>query len=74
MKASQLAVEELKEEQLKLRPIVEADKQIVEALFQIQADKQNKDIWLERAIAFFIGIASSIAGSLFWAYIRRKNV
>lgn len=74
LKMSQVAVDKLKEEQQKLKPVVEADRKVIDALFKIQAEQQQKNIWLDRAFGFFIGIASSLVASLFWAYIRRKRV
>jgi hypothetical protein len=74
LEESQIAVNLLKEEEELLKPVVEADRKIVDALFKIQAQQQSKSIWLDRAFGFFIGIASSLVASLFWAYARRKNV
>jgi chromosome segregation ATPase len=73
LKTSQVAIEQLQEERNKLKPVLEADRKIVEALFQIQAEKQQKNIWLDRAFGFFIGVASSLVGSLVWAYAKRKR-
>jgi hypothetical protein len=69
LKTSQIAIKELEGEREKLKPVVEADRKVVDALFQLQAEKQKQSIWLDRAFGFFIGIASSLVATLLWAYV-----
>jgi len=73
LKASRTAVAELQQEHQKLRPVVEADRKVIDALFQLQAEKQQKSIWLDRALGFFLGIASSSIASLLVMRVRRKK-
>jgi len=49
LKTSQIAIKELEGEREKLKPVVEADRKVVDALFQLQAEKQKQSIWLDRA-------------------------
>nr|VFJ47302.1 MAG: hypothetical protein BECKFM1743A_GA0114220_100467 [Candidatus Kentron sp. FM]VFJ47544.1 MAG: hypothetical protein BECKFM1743C_GA0114222_100467 [Candidatus Kentron sp. FM]VFK07803.1 MAG: hypothetical protein BECKFM1743B_GA0114221_100515 [Candidatus Kentron sp. FM] len=73
LKSSQVAVEALKEEHQKLKPVVEADRKVIDALFQLQAQRQQKSVWLDRALGFCIGIVSSMIGTLLVMRVRRKK-
>ena len=68
---SQSIVEKLKNEEQKLRPVVEADRQIVDAVLQAQAARERSHIWVDRVVYFLLGIASSIVASLIYTSIRR---
>lgn len=72
---AQGTLEGLKKEQDKLKPLVEADHRVVESLLQIQAEIQNREIWSERAIGFFIGIAASLVASFLFSFVgvRKKH-
>ena len=67
---SQSIIDRLKKEEQKLRPVVEADRRMVDAVLQAQAAYQRKEIWIERIVAFFLGIASSIVASFVYSSIR----
>lgn len=71
LKSSQQALSELKTRQEQLKPVLEADQNTVNAIFAMQAEHNKNNIWLERAIGFFLGIASSLVASLIWSYFRR---
>jgi hypothetical protein len=73
MKQSQQSLSELKAKQEQLKPIIEADQKTIEAIFALQAEKNKKNVWLERAIGFFIGIAGSLVASLIFSYVRRPK-
>jgi len=60
----------LENEQSRLQPIVEADREVVEAMFRTQAEMQRADVWLDRLIGFFLGIAGSLLATLIWAALR----
>ena len=72
LKKSQQSLAELKKQQEKLKPVVEADQKTIDAIFALQAEQNKKNIWWERAFGFFIGIASSLIATLIWAYNRKK--
>lgn len=59
----------LKKEQEKLKPIVESDKAIVEAIFRAQEERTNSSIWRERWIGFGVGVFASLIASLLWFII-----
>lgn len=67
---SQSIVEQLKNEEQKLRPIVEADRQIVDAVLQAQATQEQNHILIDRIVSFLLGIASSIIATLIYSAVR----
>lgn len=50
----------LKAEQEKLKPVVETDRQVVEAILELQSQKSRNEVWKERGIGFFSGILASL--------------
>jgi len=66
----EIIVNQLKNEKEQLKPIVQADKEVVNAIFSIQENRQRKSVWIDRAIGFFIGIFSSIAASYIFQYFQ----
>ena len=42
----------LKDEEKKIRPVIEADRKTIEAIINLQSDIAGRNIWLERSIAF----------------------
>jgi hypothetical protein len=73
LKQSQQTIENLKSEQEKLQPIIDADKKIVETLLSLQAEKNRSNIWGERLIGLFLGVAGSLIASLIWAFFKNKD-
>jgi hypothetical protein len=71
LRNQQKIVEDLEKERSKLAPLVEADRNIIEALFQLQAERQQSKVWVDRAIGFFLGISGSLIATALWAFIRR---
>ena len=67
---SQSVIDRLKKEEQMLRPVVEADRQMVDAVLQAQAARQRNEIWVERIVAFFLGVTSSIFASFVYSSIR----
>ena len=56
-------VSSLKKEQEALKPIVESDKALVDAIFQAQENRTQKNVWRERWIGFAFGMAASLVVS-----------
>lgn len=73
LQEQQAVLQDLKLEKEKLQPVVEADKQVVEALFRIQSERNRSSIWFERLIGFLIGIVSSLVASLVWSVFRSRR-
>jgi chromosome segregation ATPase len=64
LEQSKEVIDKLNTERAKLQPLVNADRQVVEALFAAQTEKQNTSLWRERWIGFGLGVASSILASI----------
>ena len=67
---SQSVINELKDEHEKLKPIVEADRKIIDTVFALQEEREKNRIWLDRAVSFFLGILASMIASLVFTIIR----
>ena len=63
-------VASLKKEQEALKPLVESDKEVVEAIFRAQELRNQKNVWRERWIGFAFGIAASLVASFIWFVIH----
>lgn len=55
-----------------LRPVVEADREVVDTILRLQADKASANVWQERFIGFGLGILSSLVASLIWVGFKRS--
>jgi hypothetical protein len=51
--------------------VVEADRQTVDAILRAQAMRERSHIWIDRVVAFLLGVASSIVASLIYGAVRR---
>ena len=56
----------LKSEKERLKPLVETDRAVVEALFKAQEERTNANIWRERWIGFGFGVVASLLASFIW--------
>lgn len=65
-------LQSLEKEKEKLKPMVEADRQVVEAILQLQAEKESSNVWLERGIGFMLGIAGSLVASIIFTIMRKR--
>lgn len=69
----------LKSEKERLKPIVDSDRSVVEALFRAQEERTSANIWRERWIGFGFGVLASLVASFLWFTIsllvkgRRHN-
>ena len=71
LKRAQQTVESLKNERDALRPVVEADREVVDTILRLQADRASANVWQERFIGFGLGILSSLVASLIWVGFKR---
>jgi hypothetical protein len=61
----------LNNERERLKPIVEADRQIIDAVFVEENARRAVDVWKERGFGFVAGtIGSMLATGLCWALVR----
>jgi hypothetical protein len=77
LKDAEKVLETLKEEHAKLRPVVEADRKVVEAVLQAQSDQQSVSVARERWIGAGMGVATSMFATflcsvLVWVYRRYR--
>lgn len=70
LKESEDIINTLKTEQEKLRPVVEADRQTVNAILELQSQKQQQGAWWERGIGFALGVLSSALASAIISLVR----
>lgn len=66
LKSEQTVLTQLKEEKKNLEPLVQADREIVEAVFKQQEKRQREKVWYERAFGFFIGVLSSLLATFIY--------
>ncbi len=72
LKDSEAVLSTLQKEHEKLKPVVEADRSIVEAILAAQSESQRLNVWYERMIGFLIGIAGSLVASFVWSFVVKK--
>ncbi len=76
--AEQSTLNNLKLEKTKLEPLVESDRQVVQAIFLEQEKIQRTKVWNERAFGFFIGVIGSLIASIIYNYFpkafKRKSL
>lgn len=64
----------LKLEQERLKPLIESDRNTVEAILSAQERRNAANIWRERWIGFAIGVLASLVASFLWAVAARVRV
>ncbi|MBU1691785.1 MAG: hypothetical protein KJ958_04510 [Gammaproteobacteria bacterium] len=76
LQVSQQTLQALKNEQERLKPLVESDRKTIDALFSAQEARNQAAQSTERWIGFGLGALSSLVASLVWAgiaYATRRN-
>jgi Na+-transporting NADH:ubiquinone oxidoreductase subunit NqrC len=63
-------ISSLKSEQEKLKPLVESDRSVVDAIFRAQEERNSTSIWRERWIGFGLGVVASLFASFLWFVIN----
>lgn len=71
IEATQTLIKDLEQEKSELEPIVNANKEVIEAIFTQQRKDFEKNIWIERGISFGLGILASLLASIIWHFITR---
>jgi len=59
-------IDSLRIEKDKLKPIVDADRKIVDAIFEAQEEKKENEIVTQRWVGFGLGVVSSLIASIIW--------
>ena len=76
LELSEQALQSLKSEHKRLKPIVESDRKTIDALFAAQEARNQAAQSSERWIGFSLGVLASVIASLVWAvivYAVRRN-
>lgn len=71
IEAARSLIQNLEIKKSELEPIVNANQEIVDAIFHQQKKDIEKTIWFERGISFFLGIIASLIASVIWHFIGR---
>jgi sensor c-di-GMP phosphodiesterase-like protein len=74
LRLSEDLVRNLKSEEKQLRPVVEADRQVVTAILDAQAERNRANVWKDRTIAFSVGILASLVASVLFTTIRKVGL
>ena len=67
LKDAEETIAALESEQQTLEPIVQSNRDVVEALFQVQEERTKANVWRERGIGFILGTFASLVASLLWS-------
>ena len=68
MAESRDLLNQLKEQEQQLTPIVQAKKEMVDALFAVQSQRQSSSLLYERWLGFGLGVLASLIASALWAF------
>ena len=70
---SEKAIKALKEEEKKIKPVIEADRETIEAIFKLQAEISRRNVWFDRGIGFLLGVFSSLFATFIVGFFRNKK-
>jgi 2C-methyl-D-erythritol 2,4-cyclodiphosphate synthase len=76
LEESQAVVTELQAEHEKLKPVVETDRKVVDAVLAAQTARQSVNVWTERGLGFVIGTLGSLLATFIWTFfsdLRKKR-
>ena len=73
LRTTESKIETLTKEKNQLEPIVKANREIIQAIFQQQEENKKKGIYIERFIGFGLGVLGSIVASIIFNLFRRKK-
>jgi hypothetical protein len=65
---------DLRRQDAELRPVVEADKRVVESVLAAEERRRRTDLWFERMVGFIGGVVSSIVGTYLLERFRNRVV
>lgn len=77
IESTQLLLENLEQKKSELEPIVNANQEVIDAIFLQQKKELKKSIWAERWVSFGFGIFASLIASIIWHFvskIRKKQI
>lgn len=74
LKEAENTLNALKEEEAKLRSLVAADRKIVETIFEMQTERNRKNIWKEQIIIFLSGVLYSFVAMFLYEKYKRLRI
>jgi uncharacterized membrane protein YeaQ/YmgE (transglycosylase-associated protein family) len=74
LRTTESKIEALTNEKNQLEPIVNTNREVIQAIFQQQEENQRKGVYIERLIGFGLGILGSVVASIIFNLFRRKKV
>jgi hypothetical protein len=69
LKESEDLIAYLKSEQERLKPFVDADRKAIQAVFDLQDERNRSTLWRERWIGFGLGVLASLIASFLFATV-----
>jgi hypothetical protein len=66
LKESEDMVTSLKNERERLEPVIVADRKAIQAVFDLQDERNRANIWRERWIGFGFGVLASVVASIIY--------
>jgi hypothetical protein len=72
VRESQSIVDSLKSEHEKLKPVVDADHKIVDAVLAAESERHSINVWQERAFGFVSGMLASLIAAYIWEKFKQK--
>ncbi|MBC8753809.1 hypothetical protein H2O64_03955 [Kordia sp. YSTF-M3] len=74
LNATESKIQALTKEKDQLEPIVNANREVIQAIFQQQEENKKKGVFIERLIGFGLGVLGSIVASIIFNLFRRKKI
>ncbi len=71
IEATRTLIKSLEEKKSELEPIVNANQEVVDAIFFQQRKEIEKTIWAERGISFGLGLLASLIATIIWHFVGR---
>jgi len=71
IEAAKSLIQDLETKKSELEPIVNANQEVVDAIFLQQRRDIERTIWIERGISFGLGILASLIATIIWHFIGR---
>lgn len=71
IEATKSLIQDLETKKSELEPIVNANQEVVDAIFLQQRKDIERTIWVERGISFGLGILASLIATIIWHFVGR---
>lgn len=63
----------LKTEHKTIKPLVDTDRKIIEAIFAVQEERRKTSKWMERLLGVFFGIFSSLMATVIYRMVTARR-